>query len=110
MADRVKEGSYAADYRPYTNYSESFNFAISSPRTVFKDEDVHRRKPGAFHHLAFRAVSRQQVDELYLKIKAIGAEMVYSPRVFPEHGANYYATFFKDLDGIKYEIVYNQPI
>ena len=41
------------------------------------------------------------------------SEMVvkdFTPQIFPEHGSNYYATFFKDLDGIKYEIVYNQPI
>ena len=68
---------------------------------------VHRRKPGAFHHLAFRATSRQEVDKLYLKIKDIGANIVHPPQIFLEHGPNYYATFFKDLDGIKYEIVCN---
>ena len=90
--------------------NDNFDFAICSPRTAFRNDIVHRRKPGAFHHLAFRATSRQEVDELYLKIKAIGAEIVHSPQIFPEHGSIYYATFFKDLDGIKYEIVYNQPI
>ena len=44
--------------------SESFDFAISSPRTAFQHEIVHRRKPGAFHHLAFRADSREEVDKL----------------------------------------------
>ena len=48
----------------------NFDFAICSPRTAFRNDIVHRRKPGAFHHLAFRATSRQEVDELYLKIKA----------------------------------------
>ena len=90
--------------------NDYFDFAVCSPRTAFRNDIVHRRKPGAFHHLAFRATSRQEVDELYLKIKAIGAVIVHPPQIFPEHGSNYYATFFKDLDGIKYEIVYNQPI
>src|SRR5215467_2835293 len=33
-------------------------FAITSPRTVFKGDTIHRRKPGALHHLAFKAESR----------------------------------------------------
>lgn len=89
---------------------ENFDFAICSPRTAFLNDVVHRRKPGAFHHLAFRASSREEVDRLYLQIKAIGANIVHAPKIFPEHSPNYYATFFKDLDGIKYEIVYNKPV
>lgn len=86
---------------------ENMDFGICSPRTVFMNDIVHRRKPGAFHHFAFRATSKQEVDELYQRIRDIGANIVHPPQIFPEHGPNYYATFFKDLDGIKYEIVYN---
>ncbi|MCP1225473.1 VOC family protein [Sebaldella sp. S0638] len=84
-----------------------YDFGICSPRTAFADNTIHRRKPGSLHHLAFRAKSRTEVDEMYLKIKDIGAEIVYAPKIFPEDGENYYALFFKDLEGIKYEIVYN---
>lgn len=41
--------------------NESFDFAICSPRTTFKSDTIHRRKPGAFHHMAFRANSRKEV-------------------------------------------------
>jgi len=44
-------------------------FAITSPREVFKDEIIHRRKPGALHHLAFKAESRKEVDTLYINPK-----------------------------------------
>jgi len=30
-------------------------FAITSPRKVFAGDTMNRRKPGALHHLAFRA-------------------------------------------------------
>ncbi len=83
-------------------------FAISSPRETFKDEPIHRRKPGALHHLAFKAKSRNEVDELYLQIKEIGANIVDQPKFYPQHGECYYALFFKDLEGIKYEIVYEE--
>jgi hypothetical protein len=46
------------------------------------------------------------VDELHRKIEAIGAPIASPPREYPEYApAGYYALFFKDLEGIKYEIV-----
>ena len=67
---------------------------------------MNRRKPGALHHLAFRASSRADVDRLYGELKIIGATIVAPPREYPEYTpAGYYALFFKDLEGIKYEIV-----
>ncbi len=49
------------------------------------------------------------MDELYLRIKEIGANIIYTPRILEEHGLYYDAMFFKDLEGIKYEIVFNKP-
>lgn len=82
-------------------------FAITSPRKAFVDGSICRRKPGALHHLAFKAESRAEIDRLYPEIQRIGAEVVNQPKVYPEYGQGYYALFFKDLEGIKYEIVYN---
>lgn len=80
-------------------------FAISSPRAGFENEPIHRRKPGSLHHLAFRAESREEVDRIHAGLVAIGVPIVDGPRVFPQHGPNHYAVFFKDLEGIKYEVV-----
>ena len=82
-------------------------FAISSPRTALAGETIHRRRPGALHHLAFRASSRAEVDKLHLDLKGIGATIVSPPREYPEYvPPGYYALFFKDPEGIKYEIVH----
>jgi catechol 2,3-dioxygenase-like lactoylglutathione lyase family enzyme len=81
-------------------------FAITSPRAAFRDEVVHRRKPGSLHHLAFRARSREEVDRVHEALKALGAEIVTPPRLYPEYKpTGYYAVFFKDPDGIKFEVV-----
>jgi catechol 2,3-dioxygenase-like lactoylglutathione lyase family enzyme len=81
-------------------------FAITSPRRAFRAEEIHRRRPGSLHHLAFRAKSRDEVNELHLKVAGIGAVIVSSPREYPQYSpAGYYAFFFKDPEGIKYEIV-----
>ncbi len=85
-------------------------FAITSPRKAFADNTIHRRKPGALHHLAFKAESRAEVDKLFVELQAIGATIVDKPKLYPEYGPNYYALFFKDLEGIKYEFVCNKSV
>jgi catechol 2,3-dioxygenase-like lactoylglutathione lyase family enzyme len=89
-------------------YHPMLIFGINSPREVFKEDMIHRRKPGALHHLAFKAASCAEVDRLYPKIKETGANIIEEPRFYPQHGEHYYALFFKDLEGIKYEIVYEK--
>jgi catechol 2,3-dioxygenase-like lactoylglutathione lyase family enzyme len=82
-------------------------FAITSPRRAFAGETINRRKPGSLHHLAFKAASRDEVDRFHTALKAIGATIVSPPREYPEYTPpGYYAVFFKDPEGIKYEIVY----
>jgi catechol 2,3-dioxygenase-like lactoylglutathione lyase family enzyme len=86
-------------------------FAVSSPRAAFQGESVHRRRPGSLHHLAFRAGSRAEVDRLHDEIKNIGAVIVSPPAEYPEYSPpGYYAFFFKDPDGIKYEIVTHSAV
>src|ERR1700732_3498742 len=81
-------------------------FAITSPRSAFAGDTINRRKPGALHHLAFKAESRAEVDRLFSELKKIGAVIVSEPRNYPENTPQpYYALCFKDLEGMKYEIV-----
>ena len=81
------------------------SFAITSPREQFKNDTIHRRKPGALHHLAFKAETRKEVNDAFEKLKEINARIVSPPKLYPEYDENYYAVFFKDFEGIKYEIV-----
>jgi catechol 2,3-dioxygenase-like lactoylglutathione lyase family enzyme len=60
-------------------------FAITSPRTAFADGTINRRKPGALHHLAFKAESRAEVDRLHSEVKGIGATIVSPPQEYPEY-------------------------
>src|SRR3569832_2129627 len=107
--NRKSKGSVAKHEFDVIEYSHPLLiFGINSPRDKFKDDIVHRRKPGALHHLAFKAESREEVDKVYHQVKEIGANIVEEPKFFPQHGESYYALFFKDLDGIKYEVVYEE--
>ncbi len=81
-------------------------FAINSPRSAFRGETINRRRPGALHHLAFKVKSRAEVDKLHSELMEIGATILSPPREYPEYTPpGYYALFFKDVEGIKYEIV-----
>lgn len=83
----------------------NLSFAITSPREAFVNDSIHRRKPGSLHHLAFKAETRKEVDDIYTGLLKIGANIVSEPRIYPEYAPNYYAVFFKDFEGIKYEVV-----
>ena len=87
---------------------ENIVVGINSPRSALAHEDVHRRRPGSLHHLAFRAASRDEVDAVYPQIVGIGAEIVHPPQFFPQHGESYYAIFFKDPGGIKLEVMFEE--
>ena len=46
------------------------------------------------------------VDALYEKIREIPqTAVVHAPQYYPEYASDYYAVFFKDSEGIEYEIV-----
>lgn len=105
--NRKSKGSVAAhEFEVIEYFHPLLIFGINSPRAAFKNDTIHRRKPGALHHLAFKASSREEVDELYPQIKETGAQIIDPPKFYPQHGQSYYALFFKDAEGIKYEIVY----
>lgn len=101
----------AHDFEVVEYAHPQLTFAITSPRDAFQSEAVHRRRPGALHHLAFRVSTRAEVDDLHERLLAIGAPIVSPPREYPEYTPpGYYALFFKDLEGIKYEIVCTQEL
>lgn len=59
--------------------------------------------PG-LHHLCFQVADRRTVDEAAQGLRALGVA-VTAPRIYREHGPDYYAVYFKDPDGIELEIV-----
>ncbi len=108
LAHKSKGAVPEHEFNVVEYYHPNLIIGINSPRSIFKDETIHRRKPGALHHLAFKAASRDEVDRLYPEIVAAGAEIVDPPKFYPQHGEKYYALFFKDTEGIKYEIVHEE--
>lgn len=67
-------------------------------------EDANHQ-PNA-NRIAFAAENQTQVDRLGKMLQEAGANITSGPRRFPEYSGNYYAIYFEDSDGNKFEIVY----
>jgi catechol 2,3-dioxygenase-like lactoylglutathione lyase family enzyme len=79
-----------------------------SPTKGDNAERGHDRYSSGLHHLAWRAVSRSDVDALYDKLVKFGATILDAPADYPQYnqGKGYYAVFFVDPDGLKLEYVW----
>lgn len=76
--------------------------------TYIKEE---RRAVGRHNHIAFCAADKEDVDGLYTEVLAPLEENGFGsvedpPCGCPEYGKGYYATFFFDPDGLKFEFVH----
>jgi glyoxylase I family protein len=68
-------------------------------------ERSHDRYTPGLHHLAWTAESMADVDALHALLIRIGATVLDAPVRYPQYGADYYAVFFADPDGLKLEFV-----
>lgn len=55
--------------------------------------------------IAFSVPTPELVDGAALALRAAGARAVEGPGFHPEYGPDFYAVFFEDVDGNRYEIV-----
>ncbi len=65
---------------------------------------------GGTMRLAFSVESRGLVDRAGEIVRTNGALAVEGPALHPEYGDDYYAVFFEDADGNKYEIVVDTAV
>jgi catechol 2,3-dioxygenase-like lactoylglutathione lyase family enzyme len=68
---------------------------------------VERYAPG-FHHFAFNADGRETVDRCYDMLCREGIEVTDAPADY-DYLPGYYAVFFTDPDGLKFELVHIPP-
>ncbi|MBS4175360.1 VOC family protein [Bacillus sp. FJAT-49736] len=98
-------------YQVYQKWDKGISWKHESTYIVFVQADkkyldipYHRCRVG-LNHLAFRAKSRQQVDDITLELKEKGIKILYSDRHPFAGGPSYYAVYFEDPDRIKVELV-----
>ena len=60
------------------------------------------------HHLCLQAADERGVEETRRRLLALGVAST-EPAKYPEYNPDYYATFFEDPDGIRFEVVARTP-
>jgi catechol 2,3-dioxygenase-like lactoylglutathione lyase family enzyme len=60
-------------------------------------------------HIAFIAPDRAAVRAFFEAAIAVGAEVLYEPREWPEYHPDYYGAFVRDPDGNNVEAVSHAP-
>ena len=60
-------------------------------------------------HIAFTAADRATVRAFFDAGVTAGAEILHTPRLWPEYHANYYGAFLRDPDGNNVEAVSHGP-
>jgi len=67
-------------------------------------EDLAHRPNGT--RVAFGSASTEEVDRFAARVNELGARAFEAPAWCPEIGPNYYACFFEDAEGNRFEIVF----
>jgi glyoxylase I family protein len=81
-----------------------YSISIRSSRGDFAHKLHDRNAPG-FNHLAFTAESRSDVEKIHALLKEIGATILDAPAEYP-YSPGYFAVYFTDPDGLKFEFAY----
>ncbi|HEY2486827.1 MAG TPA: VOC family protein [Candidatus Binataceae bacterium] len=81
-----------------------YSISIRPSKGEFAHRPHDRNAPG-FNHMAFSAESRSEVEKLYALLVAIGATVLDAPAEYP-YSPGYFAVYFTDPDGIKFEFAH----
>lgn len=84
---------------------QHFELGLQQARGAGLERQHDRYSPG-LHHLAFGAVSRAAVDDVYAALRRLRIVMLDPPSEYPQYASGYYAVFFADPDGLKLEFVF----
>ncbi|MCH7604627.1 VOC family protein [Patescibacteria group bacterium] len=93
------------DWEEGLAYKTPWGFGIWITKAEQESPAYKHGAPG-LHHFCVKAVSKEQVDQLYQLVLAEGEHVFNKPKAYPEYTPNYYAVFFADPDGIKLEVAY----
>lgn len=98
-------------YEPYQKWESGKSWRLADMYIVFVqakekylDVPYHRGRVG-LNHLAFHASSRQQVDEMTMKLRERGVPVLYADKHPFAGGGDHYAVYFEDPDRMKVELV-----
>lgn len=101
----VPESTQQAMRTPLKSWiGPGYSISIRPSRGEFAHRLHDRNAPG-FNHQAFNAESRSDVEKMYALLKEMGATVLDAPAEYP-YSPGYFAVYFTDPDGLKFEFAY----
>ena len=98
-------------YENFQEWEKGFSYKFGETYIVFVQVEepfieagYHRKRIG-LNHLAFKADSKKQVDDITEEMKRRGDRILYLDQHPYAGGPDYYALFAEDPDRIKVELV-----
>ncbi len=83
---------------------QGYSISIRPSKGEFAHRLHDRNAPG-FNHMAFAAKDRSDVEKLHTLLKEMGATILDAPAEYP-YSPGYFAVYFADPDGLKFEFAY----
>jgi len=96
-----KKGDKRIGGDPHAHY---FNQVVQISLRPARSSSVHDSYAPGLHHLCLQVADRATVDALEKELRTLGVEVMAAAE-YPEYHDDYYAIFFADPDGIRFEIV-----
>jgi glyoxylase I family protein len=82
-----------------------YSISIRPSKGEFAHRLQDRNAPGS-NHMAFTADDRSDVEKMFELLKEIGATVLDAPAEYP-YAPGYFAVYFTDPDGLKFEFAYS---
>ena len=116
VSDLEVSYSYYQALMPYLRYEQFLahddQFAIRPSGNkvgtyifFYPAEDIYHPTFAGLQHLAFIVPTRAEVEQASLAAHQLGSEIVHAPQEWPDYPPPYYASFWRDPDGIMLEAV-----
>jgi catechol 2,3-dioxygenase-like lactoylglutathione lyase family enzyme len=96
-----RKGDRSIAGEPHAHY---FNRSIQVTIRLARSKNAHDPYAPGLHHLCLQLPSRSAVDQAASTLAGLGIQSS-KPKLYPEYNPDYYATFFTDPDGLRFELV-----
>lgn len=95
-----RKNRFSINNDPHIQYfNRHFGYVLRPSR----GSSTHDSYSPGLHHLCLRVNSAEEVAEVALRLRSLGID-ASEAQLYPEYAPDYWATFFKDPDGIRLEV------